>query len=174
MERYYFISDDIGEVQKAQSELLQRGVASPHVRVLSNDDAELDRRGLRSVFPFLRQDVVRSTERGALIGFGGALLVVVVAFLAGVSTLVGWIPVLFLAVILLGFGAWEGGLIGMERRNYKFERFEQALAKGSHVLMVDVEDEQRELVPTVASHYHSLRAAGTGSSAVNPLQNREH
>jgi hypothetical protein len=169
MDRYYFISNDMDELQRVQEELLQKGLTEPQVRVLSNEEAELDKRGMRGVFPFLRQNVIKSGERGALIGIVAAVAVIVVAWLMGASSAAAWIPVVFLAVVLLGFSTWEGGLIGLEQRNYKFERFQKMLADGYHVLMVDVDAKQRDLVPAVAQHYRSLQPAGRGSSWVNPL-----
>lgn len=170
MDRYYFISNDMDELQRAQQEFLNSGLSEPQVRVLSNDEAELDKRGIRAVLPFFRQNVIKSTERGALVGVVAAVLVIVVAALMGASTAAAWVPAIFLAIVLLGFSAWEGGLIGLEQRNVKFERFQQLLAKGYHVLMVDVDDRHRDLVTTVPSHYHSLQPAGHGSSWVNPLE----
>ena len=78
------------------------------------------------------------------------MLVLVVAYLAGwTESPAGWTPFIFLAVVLLGFCTWEGGLIGIQDPNHNFTRFEQALKDGKHVFFVDLEPGQEAILETV-------------------------
>jgi hypothetical protein len=45
----------------------------------------------------------------------------------------------FLAIVLPGFCTWEVGLIGIQKSNHHFARFEQALSDGKHIFFVDLE-----------------------------------
>ena len=51
------------------------GISKPQIHVLSRDDAGVARTELHQVEPVLRKDVVHGTERGALVGLGGAAIV---------------------------------------------------------------------------------------------------
>ena len=77
------------------------------------------------------------------------------------DTAAGWIPWIFLSIIVLGFCTWEGGFIGIQRRNKHFERFEEVLKKGRHVFFVDVPPEQEDVLAQVVKKHPGLEVAGT-------------
>lgn len=160
MKRYYFVSDRIEDIKRAEQELLRRGVTAPSIHVLSEDDAKVEVHGMQPVSSPFKKDVIRSGERGAVVGLLGAVLIIAVAWLLGASTVAVWVPVAFLATVVLGFGAWEGGFIGIQRRNHQHEQFHAQLAAGEHVLMVDADADHEAIVPEVIAHYHTLRPAG--------------
>ena len=76
----------------------------------------------------------------------------------------GWLPSGFLAVIVLGFCAWEGGLVGIQIPNVQFKRFQDLLKQGKHVFFVDVDTKQYEVLSTVVARHSSLIVAGTGEA----------
>ncbi|MDX9875081.1 MAG: NAD/FAD-utilizing enzyme [Spongiibacteraceae bacterium] len=160
MKRYYFVSDRIEDLKRAEQELMRRGIARQHIHVLSDDDAKVEVHGMQPVSSPLKKDVIRSGERGAVIGLVGAALIIAVAWLLGASTIAVWVPVIFLAIVVLGFGTWEGGFIGIQRRNRQHTQFDSNLAAGEHVLMVDADTDEEPVVPEVIAHYQTLRPAG--------------
>lgn len=165
MRRQYYISKDLDDLKTIEHELTENGLVTPQFHVLSENDAEVEKRHLHAIESVLKKDVVRSTTRGAIVGVIASLLVLALAYFTGWYTSpAGWIPFGFLAVVLLGFCTWEGGLIGIQVPNYQFKRFQKLLEDGNHVFFVDINDEQLEVLQQVVKSHASLRHAGTGDA----------
>ncbi|TDF37336.1 NAD/FAD-utilizing enzyme [Alteromonadaceae bacterium M269] len=165
MHRYYYISDDLDDLEVIEKELKQNGITTPQIHVLSEQDAEVERHHLHAIEAVLKRDVVHSTELGAVIGAIGAVLILGLAYLMNwTDTVVGWLPFIFLAVVILGFCTWEGGLIGIQIPNYQFKRFQKLLEQGKHVFFVDVDKEQESTLTSITSKYDSLTEAGQGEA----------
>jgi hypothetical protein len=165
MKRHYYISNDLDDLDHVEEELEKAGVATPQMHVLSRDDAGVALRPhLHPVEAVLKKDVVRGTEVGAVIGVIGAALVLSVSYFSGVTETVGWVPFLFLAVIVLGFCTWEGGLFGIQEPHADFVRFQADLDAGRHVFFVDVDQEQEAALASIVSAHPSLKPAGEGTA----------
>lgn len=165
MNRHYYISDDLNDLEKVETELEASGIDTEQIHVLSERDAEVERHHLHDVSSLMKKDVVHSGLVGSLIGLALATLVVCVAWASGwTETRAGWIPFLFLAAALLGFSIWEGSLFDMQTPSAVFKRFEQRLHEGKHVFFVDVKPTQEAVLQQVVSHHPMLRMAGTGSA----------
>ncbi len=167
MRRHYFVSNNLDDLEVLEEQLEAAGVSTAQIHVLSRNDAEVENhRHLHEVQSFMKRDIVYSTECGAAVGLGAFVLVLSVAYFAGwTESAAGWMPFIFLAVALLGFCAWMGGLIGIEKPNHNFVRFEQALSDGKHVFFVDLESRQEIGLEKVLKSHPQLEVAGTGSSA---------
>lgn len=165
MQRHYYISDDLDDLEVVEKELEEEGVATPQIHVLSENDAEVEKHHLHAIESVLKKDVVHSTEIGAVVGVIGACLVLLVAYLMQWHTSpAGWIPFGFLAAVVLGFCTWEGGLIGIQIPNYQFKRFQKLLKQGKHVFFVDVDKEQESILSNVVSRHPKLEIAGLGEA----------
>ena len=102
MKRHFYLADKLSDLTQVQRELERNGVSSPQIHVLSWDDAEVEQSELHQVEAVLKKDVVRSMEKGAIVGAIGAALVLLIAYLTGVSdTAAGWVPFIFLAIVVL-------------------------------------------------------------------------
>jgi hypothetical protein len=167
LRRSYFISDDLDDLEAIEEQLEQSGIDTAQIHVLSENDAEVEKhRHLHDVQSLMKKDIVRSTMLGAAVGLIAFVLVLTVAYAAGwTQTAAGWIPFIFLAVVLLGFCAWEGGLFGIHRMNHAFARFRKALHEGKHVFFVDVEPSQEPILEQVMAAHPKVRSAGTGHAA---------
>lgn len=167
MLRHYFISNSLDELEVFEEQLEAAGVSTPQIHVLSRNDAEVERhRHLHEVQSFMKQDIVHSTERGAVVGVCAFVLVLAVAYSAGwTETAAGWMPFIFLAVVLLGFSTWVGGFLGIGKTNRNFVRFESALSDGKHVFFVDLEPRQEAVLEKLLKSHPQVESAGTGSSA---------
>jgi hypothetical protein len=132
MLRHYYISDDLDDLHVIATELQSNGVSMPQIHVLSENDAEVEKHQL-------------------------------IAYLMGWHiTAAGWLPFGFLAVILLGFCTWEGGLIGIQIPNYQFKRFQKILKQGKHIFFVDLDATQESILLEIVEQHPSLKLAGTG------------
>lgn len=175
MKRYYYLSDDLDDLEAVEQELEDGGISEPQIHVLSQQDGAVERHRLHEVEPVLKQDVVRATELGALIGVAAAGLVLLVSYLSGLPETVGWIPFIFLAIVALGFCTWEGGMFGIQMPHRAFRKYQADLAAGRHLFFVDIEPEQEAVLARVAGAHPGLSPAGTGAATprwVIRLQNK--
>jgi hypothetical protein len=162
MNRHYYITDDIDDLEVIEYELKVAGLARTQIHVLSEMDQQVSERQLPEVEAVLRQDVVRGTEMGALVGLLIASAVLLFAYLSGIPESVTWVPFIFLAVVVLGFCTWEGGLFGIQVPNSQFSRFADSLSAGRDVLFVDVEGQQEAVLERVVDQHPQLQLAGSG------------
>jgi len=167
MLRHYFISDSLDDLEVFEEQLEAAGVSSSQIHVLSRADADVEHHHhLHEVQSFMKNDIVHSTIRGAVVGLCAFVLVLAIAYFAGwTESAVGWMPFIFLAVVMLGFCTWEGGLRGIQEPNHDFARFEQALRDGKHIFFMDLEPQQEPIVEEVLKSHPQVELAGTGSSA---------
>jgi hypothetical protein len=167
MLRHYFVSNSLDDLEVFEEQLEAAGVTTPQIHVLSQNDAGVEKHHhLHAVQSFMKRDIIHSTERGAVIGICISVLILSVANFSGwTETAAGWTPFIFLAVVLLGFSAWMGGLLGIEKPNHHFVRFEQALSDGKHIFFVDLEPQQEAVLASVLKSHPQVEVAGTGQSA---------
>ena len=163
MLRHYFISDSLDELEVFEEQLEGAGVSSPQIHVLTSHDEELEHhQHLHRVQSFMKRDVVHSALIGAVIGVCGVVLVLSVALFAGwTESAAGWMPFIFLSIILLGFCTWSGGLYGIQTPNFHFARFERALKDDKHIFMVDLEPSQEDTLEMMLKLHPDLELAGT-------------
>ena len=161
--RHYFISDNLDDLDLLEKELEEQGIDVPQIHVVSLDDTGVDNHvHLHAVTSFSKTDVIRSGELGAVIGVIGAILILAVTYFSGWhSTRAGWIPFIFLAIIILGFCTWEGGFVGIQRSNKQFKRFESVLKQGKHVFFVDLLPAQEGILDRLLKSHPTLELAGT-------------
>ena len=166
MLRHYFISDNLDDLEVFEEQLEADGVSTPQIHVLSRNDTDVEHHHhLHEVQSLMKNDMIHLTMRGALVGLCAFVLVLSVAYFAGwTKTAAGWTPVIFLAVVLLGFCTWEGGLLGIQKPNHNFARFEKALSEGKHIFFVDLEPKQEAVLEKVLKFHPHVELAGTGPS----------
>lgn len=161
--RHYFISDNLEDLEKLEQELEARQVETTQIHVLSLDDSATENHvHLHDVTSLMKKDVIHSGELGLLVGVIGAAVVLTGAYFFGLTTTAaGWVPFIFLAIIVLGFCTWEGGFIGIQRPNVHFKRFEEVLNAGKHVFFVDLLAEQEGILDDLLKRHPTLELAGT-------------
>lgn len=175
MRRYYFISDDLDDLSQIEKELEARGMTTPQIHVLSMDDAGLQKHNLNDVAPLMRRDVFRTTAKAFVFGFLCAVLVMAFAIFSGATQSVGWAPFVLLAIVVMGFITWEGGMWGIQEPNIHFKRFEDVIKSGKHVLYVEVTKGREEMMmKEVVSHHPRLQPAGLEASPSGLLIDAEN
>ncbi|MCV6604243.1 MAG: NAD/FAD-utilizing enzyme [Porticoccaceae bacterium] len=165
MKRHYYISSDLDDLENIERELESQGFTTPQIHVLSLNDADVAKRdNLNDVEAVLRKDVVNGTIVGAIIGVLAATVVLLVAHLSGLPEKATWMPFIFLAIIVLGFCTWEGGLFGIQEPHKHFKRFQKQLKQGHHVFFVDTRPDQESILASVVGNHPRLHDAGIGSA----------
>lgn len=177
MTRYFFIGDDLDDLERFEDELEHADFVTPQIHLLTLDDTgAAHHHHLHAVTAFMKQDVVHSALVGAGLGLVVAFLVLVVSHLAGwTQTPAGWMPFIFLAIIALGFCTWEGGLRGIDTPNVHFKNFEKALKDGKHVFFVDLDDPgQAERLIDIDKKHPGIVPAGTARGAPHWIVFSQH
>ncbi len=150
MRRLFYVAEHIDDVEAVYKALHEEGVSDWHLHVLAKDEAGLYTHKVHSATPFQQLDVLHTGARFALVGAGIGLVLGLVGFVLsnlGVLSLdINGYVVAGLGFVGLCFGAWEGGMIGLTRENYKIERFHDDIEAGRYLLLVDVSKVQRPLV----------------------------
>ncbi|WP_045858031.1 hypothetical protein [Teredinibacter purpureus] len=164
MRRYYYVSNDLTDIEKAEIDLFDAGYSQEQVHILSQQDAELEKRHLHEVNPFARLDILRSGLVGAAIGASLAVIVVLIGFVYKAETAIDWLPFVFLAAVLFFFSTWEGGFYGIQVRSAEFKRFQDLLNSGFHVLMVDTDTKDQDTLQRLMAYHESLSDAGEGAA----------
>jgi len=160
--RHFFISNDLDDLENLEIELEQAGLSRSQVHVLTLDDAGAENhKRLHDVTSMMKTDVVRSTNIGAVVGIVVSAILLVAASIFNWAETLGWLPIVLLGAIIIGFGAWEGGFIGIQKRNAHFKRFEQSLQDGNHIFFVDLPEGQRATLESCVNSHPKLAMAGT-------------
>ena len=161
MTKHYYVSDDLDELEQVEQELESVGIKDSQIHVLSESTADVENHHLHPVNSLLKQDIVHSGEIGAIVGAVAALFVLALAYFMGWTTsAAGWLPFVFLAIIIFGFCTWEGGSIGIQKPNVNYAPFQKILQEGKHVLLVDTNKQQEPAVDNVIRAHPHLQPAG--------------
>lgn len=166
MLRHFFISTDLDDLEQVETELETNGIDKAQIHVLSENDYELEKHHLHSVSPMLKRDIFHCLENGLVVGCILASFSLIIPYLMKwTETQAGWLPFIFLSVMLLGFSTWEGGLIGIQKTNVQFKRFQANLLSGKHILLVDLENTQEILFSKIIKKHPQLVPAGVEKSS---------
>ena len=82
--------------------------------------------------------------------------------------------ILFLAVVVLGFCTWEGGLFGIQKPHQEFKRFESDLDAGKHVFFVDVDSDQEAALSRIVEAHPRMQQAGEGRATPKVVVSAEN
>jgi len=165
MKRYFYIGNDLHELDAVQVELEANGFSRPQIHVFTEDDNGVNTHNhLNNMEPVLKKDVVYGTQLGAIVGLAASALVILIAWLTGWYNTATWVPFIFLAVVLLGFCTWEGGFLGIQETHHDFKRFKAVIESGKHVFFVDTENEQLPTLTRIMENHPNLEKAGVGRS----------
>ncbi len=173
--RHYYVCDSLDELEKVEEELEANHFDHEQIHVLSRDDAEISQHShIHAVPSLMQRNIVRSTLKGAAIGIFLAPLMLLVVSYTPAPAAVGWMPFIFLAIVILGFCTWEGGFAGIQEPNKEFVSFNGPLDEGKHVFFVDVSSDQEAKLADILEHHHKLQPAGDGHSTPGLLMKAQH
>ena len=164
MERHFYMSDDLHDLERLEVELENEGMVRPQIHVLTDSEAQLKGHRLHEVSSLMRTDVIRKGLKGALVGALGFGLVMLAAGFTGVAASFGWTPFVFLAIVILGFCTWEAGFLGFQVPHRQFREFQRLLDQGKHIFFVDTSSDQESLLKRVVAAHPGLQELGKGKA----------
>lgn len=150
---------DVVSARRMRDELLLERIDDGHIHVLARDGVPLE--GLHEASILQKTDIVHGAETGLAIGGAIGIAAGLVALLfppAGVS--LELVTILVTAMIGAAFGAWVSSMIASSVPNSRLRTFEDAIATGRVLMMVDVPSGRVDEIKKIVSDRHPEVASG--------------
>jgi len=171
MKCMYYLAPTLQDAHRISDDLHDAGVNDWFLHVVSKDEAGLRREKLHSSNYLETLDLVRYGFIGANTGFivgviGSGLLMYFEPFGPNVP---GFVYLLLILVATL-FGAWEGGLFGVNTENQKLVRFHDEIEAGKYLILIYTRKGQGDVVKTMMARKHpEARHVATDREFINPF-----
>jgi hypothetical protein len=69
------------------------------------------------------------------------------------------------------FGAWVGGLVGLNKENQKISFYHNDIEAGKYLILIDIKAEQEDVVKSLMAQKHpEAQFKRTGSTFINPFK----
>ena len=159
--RLYFLLPDIETTKKVVDELLLARVDERFIHVMARSEADVA--NLPKATMLQKTDLVHGMELGLLVGgLTGTIAGIVLALIPSLSHIATGGLVLAVAIAGALIGTWAAGMIGISVNNTRLAKFEQAIAEGQILLMLDLPKARvQEISSLITSHYPRAMSHGT-------------
>ena len=173
MKCLYYLSPSLGMSENISRDLREIGINDWYVHIISKDESGLAQKHLRSGNYLEKLDIVRSGTIGAAIGF--CVAIIAIFLLSSFKPFGPNIPTfvyLMLLFVITMFGAWEGGLFGVEKENRKLTQFHNDIEAGKCLVLIYALKSQEKKIKEMMrmKHQHSELAA-IDKHFINPFSN---
>ena len=171
MKCMYYIAPNLVSTNQISADLQNVGVDDWHVHVVSKDEAGLKNEKIHSSNWLETTDLLRDGFIGANVGFIlGVLVAGGILLFAPFGPDVPKIAFIFMVAVTTGFGAWVGGLTGIDSDNQKLRRFQSAIEEGKYLILIYARKGQGEKIKTMMNDRHpEARHAATDRHFINPF-----
>ncbi|MDY0746660.1 DUF1269 domain-containing protein [Paucibacter sp. R3-3] len=150
--RIYWLLPDLGSAQRTMNELLLARVSERHIHFAAADGADMS--GLHAANILQTSDLVESAQTGLLIGAGVGAAGGVAGAYELASTAAPAAVVIALAGLGAVLGTWASSMIGSSTPSRRLRRFQQAMAEGQYLLMVDTPRSRIEEIEALLEATH--------------------
>lgn len=172
MKCFYYLAPDLESTHRISSDLHEAGILDWFLHVISRDEAGLKREHIHSSNYLETTDIIRDGIIGANLGFIGAVIaagLVMVFEPFGPET--PKMVYFFVIVIFTLFGAWVGGLTGIDNENKKLKRFHEDIEAGKYLILIYVGKEKEESIRAMMREKHpEARLAAVDRHFLNPFK----
>jgi hypothetical protein len=168
----YYLTPTLATTDQVSADLHAVGVKDFYLHVISRDESGLKRHHIHSSNYFETLDIIRDGFIGAALGLLAGL--VGIGLLIYLKPFAPHVVPAFVYGILVGvatlFGAWEGGLMGIDSENKKLAKFHDDLIEGKFLILVYVRKHRETVVRTMMQEKHPDAAlVAIDSHFVNPF-----
>jgi hypothetical protein len=151
--RIYWLLPGLASARRAMDELLLARIEEGHIHFVAADGTDMS--GLHAANVFQTSDLIPAAQSGLVIGGAvGALAGVAAALYPIVGDSPQWGVVGVLAIAGGVFGAWASSMLGSSAPNRRLRRFQDDIAQGRILLMVDVPRSRLEDVEDMLERRH--------------------
>jgi len=133
----YYLAPTLESTHRITDDVRAAGIDDFYLHVVSRDESGLKNQDIHSSNYLETHDIIRDGFIGAAFGF--------LAGLAGAALLMYFEPmgpnipnIVYLFVVFVGtmFGAWEGGLAGIDSENKKLAKFRHDIDAGRYLILI--------------------------------------
>lgn len=137
MKCMYYLAPTLISTRQISDDIHNVGIADWHVHVISKDEIGLKNDKIHSSNWFETRDLLRNGFIGANIGLivgvlGAGVLLLFKPFGPNFPVIAN----IFLVVVSTLFGAWVGGLVGIDSENQKLKRFHDDIEAGNYLILI--------------------------------------
>lgn len=170
MKCLYYLSPSLDSTEQISNDLHDVGVEDFFVHVIAKDESGLKKRQIHSSNYLETLDIVRDGFIGAAIGFVSGLLGVMLLERFGPFPNIPGVVYVALAAVATLFGAWVGGLVGVEKENKKLARFHDDIEAGKYLVLIYARKGQGQKIQDMMADKHPEAVlAGEDTHFVNPF-----
>jgi hypothetical protein len=171
MKCFYYLAPTLQSTQKISTDLQKVGIMEWFLHIIARDEAGLKREHLHSSNYLETTDILRDGLIGANLGFIIAVLAAgAVMILEPFGPNTPKVVYFFVIVVLTLFGAWVGGLTGIDKENKKLRRFHDDLEAGKYLILIYARKEQEETIRQMMREEHpEARLAAIDRHFLNPF-----
>ena len=157
--RLYFVLPDVECARQMLNDMLLARIEVRHIHFLSRRDSLPD--DLPQANVLQKTDIVHGAQLGIVIGgIVGAVAGGLLVFFPPEGATLALMTVLAVAIGGALFGAWASSMVASSVPNSRLKAFEQAMAQGKVLMMVDVPMRRQQEINDMIVRRHPEAAAG--------------
>lgn len=171
MKCMYYLAPNLVSAHQISDDLHDVGIDEWHVHVISKDEAGLKKQKLHSSNWLETRDLLRDGFIGANFGLiAGVIAAGAMMLFEPFGPNVPVVAYFFLVAVATLFGAWVGGLVGIDSENNKLKRFHDDIEAGKHLLLIYARKGEGERVKEMMRERHpESRHVATDRNLFNPF-----
>ena len=171
MKCMYYLAPNLVSTHQVSEDLHDVGITDWNVHVISKDEAGLKRENIHSSNWLETKDLLRSGFIGANIGFiTGVLAAGALLLFQPFGPNIPNISYIFMVAVATGFGAWVGGLTGMDSENQKLRHFHDAISEGKYLILIYARKGEGEKIKEMMKNRHQESShVATDRHFINPF-----
>ena len=171
----YYLAPSLISTRQISEDLRDVGVEDWLLHVISKDEAGLNKEKIHSSNWLETTDLLRNRFIGANLGFIAGVIAAgcLMIFEPFGPNLPGMV-LLFPIVVATLFGAWVGGLTGMDSENRKLRRFHDDIQAGKYLVLIYARKGMGDRIKQMMGERHpEARHVATDRHFVNPFSQVE-
>jgi hypothetical protein len=171
----YYLAPNLVSTHQISDDLHSVGVDDWFLHIISKDEEGLKRDKLHSSNWLETTDLIRDGFIGANFGFiVGAILAFLLIHFQPFGPNVPSVAAVFVVIVATLFGAWLGGLVGIDSENRKLRRFHDEIEAGKYLILIYARKGQGEKVKAMMNERHpEARHVATDRHFINPFSRVE-
>jgi hypothetical protein len=171
MKCLYYLAPSLVSTHQISEDLHDVGIEDWLLHVVSKDEEGLKKEKIHSSNWLETTDLLRDGFIGANFGFiAGAIATGGLMLFEPFGPNLPGIVLFFVMVVATLFGAWVGGLTGMDSENRKLRRFHDDIEAGSYLVLIYARKGQGvKIKAMMAARHPEARHAATDRHFINPF-----